>query len=60
MMRSPSTKNCLKTYTPQHIAVYGTSAGAVLSAEFAVKVKQLGLPEPAALGIFSGAWRLCA
>ena len=47
-------KELLKTYTPQHIAVYGTSAGAVLSAEFAVKVKQLGLPEPAALGIFSG------
>ena len=47
-------KELLKTYKPQHIAVYGTSAGAILTAEFAVKVKQLGLPEPSALGVFSG------
>ncbi len=47
-------KELLKTYKPEHIAVYGTSAGAILTAEFAVKVKQLGLPEPAALGVFSG------
>jgi acetyl esterase/lipase len=47
-------KELLKTYKPEHIAVYGTSAGAILTGEFAVKVKQLGLPEPAALGIFSG------
>jgi acetyl esterase/lipase len=47
-------KQLLKTYKPEHIAVYGTSAGAILTAEFAVKVGQLGLPEPAALGIFSG------
>ncbi len=30
------------------------SAGAILTAEVAVKLKQLGLPQPAALGIFSG------
>ena len=47
-------KELLKTYKPEHIAVYGTSAGAILTGECAVKVKQLGLPEPAALGIFSG------
>jgi acetyl esterase/lipase len=47
-------RELLKTYKPEHIAVYGTSAGAILTGEFAVKVKQLGLPEPAALGIFSG------
>ena len=47
-------KELLKTYKPEHTAVYGTSAGAILTAEFAVKVKQLGLPEPAALGVFSG------
>jgi acetyl esterase/lipase len=44
----------LKTYKPDHIIVYGTSAGAILTAEVAVKLKQLGLPLPAALGIFSG------
>ena len=43
----------LKTYQPRHIVVYGTSAGAVLTAEMAVKLKQLSLPMPAALGIFS-------
>ena len=47
-------KELLKTYKPEHIAIYGTSAGAILTAEVAVKLKQLGLPMPAALGIFSG------
>jgi monoterpene epsilon-lactone hydrolase len=47
-------KELLKTYKPDHIIIYGTSAGAILTAEVAVKLKQLGLPQPAALGIFSG------
>jgi acetyl esterase/lipase len=47
-------KELLKTYKPNHIAIYGTSAGAILTAEVAVRIKQLGLPMPAALGIFSG------
>jgi monoterpene epsilon-lactone hydrolase len=47
-------KDLLKTYAPNHIAIFGTSAGAMLTAEVAVKLKQLGLPQPAALGIFSG------
>lgn len=47
-------KDLLKTYKPQNIGVFGTSAGAILSAEVVVKLKQLGLPLPAALGFFSG------
>src|SRR5258708_15130493 len=47
-------KELLKTYQPQHIAIYGASAGAILTAEKAVKLKLLGLPLPAALGIFTG------
>ena len=47
-------KELLKTYKPDHIILYGTSAGAILTAEVAVKLKQLGLPMPAAMGIFSG------
>jgi acetyl esterase/lipase len=47
-------KELLKTYKPDHIVIYGTSAGAILTAEVAVKLKQLRLPMPAALGIFSG------
>lgn len=47
-------KELLKTYRPQHIAIYGTSAGAILTGQVAVKIKQLGLPMPGALGIFSG------
>jgi acetyl esterase/lipase len=46
-------KELLKTYKPDHIVIYGTSAGATLTAEVAVKLKQLSLPMPAALGIFS-------
>lgn len=44
----------LKTYKPEHIVIYGTSAGAILTAEVAARLKQMGLPMPAALGIFSG------
>lgn len=47
-------KELLKTYKPEHVVIYGTSAGAILTAEVAAKLKQLGLPLPAALGIFSG------
>jgi epsilon-lactone hydrolase len=47
-------KELLKTYKPQHIAIYGASAGGILTGEVAVKIKQLGLPMPGALGIFTG------
>ncbi|MGB7266104.1 MAG: alpha/beta hydrolase fold domain-containing protein [Terracidiphilus sp.] len=47
-------KELLKTYKPSHMAIYGTSAGAIITGEVAVKLKRLGLPMPAALGIFSG------
>ncbi len=47
-------KEILKSYKPQNIALYGTSAGAILTAEVAVKMKQIHLPLPGALGIFSG------
>jgi monoterpene epsilon-lactone hydrolase len=47
-------RELLKTYQSQHIGIYGTSAGAILTAEVAVRLKQLDLPEPAALGVFSG------
>jgi acetyl esterase/lipase len=44
----------LKTYRPEHIGLYGTSAGAILTAEVTVKLKQLKLPLPAVTGVFSG------
>jgi monoterpene epsilon-lactone hydrolase len=44
----------LKTHAPRNIAIYGTSAGATLTVEVAVKLKQLRLPLPGALGVFSG------
>jgi epsilon-lactone hydrolase len=47
-------KELLKTYKPSHIGIYGTSAGAILTAEVTVKLKELGLPSPAVTGIFSG------
>lgn len=47
-------KELLKTHRPHGIGIFGTSAGAILTGEVAVKLKQLGLPLPAALGIFSG------
>jgi len=47
-------KELLKTYKPGKIGIYGTSAGAILTAEVTAKLKQLHLPMPAATGIFSG------
>jgi monoterpene epsilon-lactone hydrolase len=47
-------KELLKTYSPHSMGIFGTSAGAILTCEVAVRLKQLGLPLPAALGIFSG------
>lgn len=47
-------KELLKTYQPAHIAIYGTSAGAILTGEVAVRLRQFHLPLPGALGIFSG------
>jgi acetyl esterase/lipase len=47
-------KELLKTYWAKNIAIYGTSAGAILTAEVTAKIKQLGLPMPGATGVFSG------
>src|SRR5260370_14517032 len=46
-------KELLKTYKPHAIGIFGTSAGAILTAEVAVRLKQLNLSLPAALGMFS-------
>lgn len=47
-------KELLKTYDPKNVGLYGTSAGAILNAEVAAKLRQSNLPVPAVLGIFSG------
>jgi acetyl esterase/lipase len=44
----------LETHAPRDIAVYGTSAGAVLGPELIARILAEGLPVPAALGVFSG------
>ncbi len=46
-------KELLRTYRPRSIGIFGTSAGAILTCEVTVKLKQLGLPLPGALGVFS-------
>jgi monoterpene epsilon-lactone hydrolase len=47
-------REVLKTHEPQNVGIFGTSAGAILTAEVASRLRQLGLPLPGALGIFSG------
>ncbi len=53
-------KAMLTVYKPEHIVIYGTSAGAILTAEVAVKLKQLGLPQPGGTGHFQRHGRLRA
>lgn len=43
----------LKTYKPKNIGIFGTSAGAILTAEVTAQLKQSGIPLPGALGMFS-------
>lgn len=47
-------RELLKTHSPKHMVMYGTSAGAILSAQTLVRLKQNGVPLPAALGFFTG------
>jgi len=46
-------KDLLKTYKPRNIGIFGTSAGGILTAEVTVRLKQLALPLPGALGLFT-------
>lgn len=47
-------KELLKTHKPEKIGLFGTSAGAILTAEVTVRLRRDGLPLPGVLGIFSG------
>jgi monoterpene epsilon-lactone hydrolase len=46
-------KELLKTYKPRKIGIFGTSAGATLTAEVVSQLKQSGIALPSALGMFS-------
>ena len=48
-------KELLKTHRPENMALFGTSAGATLTSEVAVRMKKDSIPLPAALGFFTGA-----
>lgn len=50
----------LKEHDPKAVGVYGTSAGAILSVELVARLRADKLPQPAALGFFSGAADLSA
>jgi epsilon-lactone hydrolase len=47
-------RELLKTHQPESIGMYGTSAGAALTAEVGAELRKLNLPLTAALGIFAG------
>ena len=47
-------RELLKIHKPAKIGLFGTSAGAILTAEVAVRLRHDGLPLPGVLGIFSG------
>lgn len=54
-------KELLKSYKPQHIGIYGCSAGGALSAQAAAWLPAHGLPQAGAVGIFgAGAVRFGA
>ncbi|MDE3178723.1 MAG: alpha/beta hydrolase fold domain-containing protein [Acidobacteriota bacterium] len=47
-------REVLKTHKPQNVGLFGTSAGAILTAEVASALRRDGMPLPGALGVFSG------
>lgn len=47
-------RELLRTTAASDMAIYGTSAGAVLSAQVMVRLRETDTPTPAALGFFSG------
>ena len=47
-------RSLLRDTAPERIALFGTSAGAILSAQTVVRLQREGLPLPAAVGFFSG------
>lgn len=47
-------RELLRTTSARDIAVFGTSAGAVLSTQLLVRLRDNGTPRPALLGFFSG------
>lgn len=47
-------RDALKRHAPSAIAIFGTSAGAILTMQLLARLKVEGLPMPAAAGMFSG------
>jgi acetyl esterase/lipase len=47
-------KELIKKYDPKNIAIYGSSAGAILSAQLVAWFQVHNLPRPGAIGIFAG------
>lgn len=45
-------RELLKTYKPEHMVLYGCSAGGALTAESIAWFQSKGLPNPAAIGVF--------
>ncbi|MYM61880.1 alpha/beta hydrolase [Pseudomaricurvus sp. HS19] len=45
-------RELLKNYKPEHIGIYGCSAGGFLTSQTAAWLPQQNLPQPAAIGIF--------
>ncbi len=45
----------LETYRPEDMILYGSSAGAILTAQAIVRLEKEGLPLPACVGMFTGA-----
>lgn len=44
----------LKQYRPEHIGIYGCSAGGVITAQSVAWIRKQGLPRPGAIGTFCG------
>lgn len=47
-------KALLEDYKSENIGIYGSSAGAMLTAQTIVRLQQLGLPLPGAIGMIAG------
>ncbi|MBK6511715.1 MAG: hypothetical protein IPG06_21305 [Haliea sp.] len=51
--RAGGVSDALTSHSPEHIGVYGSSAGGFITGQLLARIAKAGLPMPACAGVFS-------